>query len=191
MLRLEMSEMPMAMTRAARQVLGMEAMRMGNWVSRKIPRRQKMPAKMEAKRVRALEAELRAERVSEPEAGMPEKTPVARFAMPTENMSWLMSGRSPVREARDFDMTVFSNEARKAMAKATAVSKEICSKRSDSGLEQGSRGRRSESEKGANMAMSPKPRLGANLMRAAQITERATRVMAKFGRRRNFRWRKK
>ncbi len=46
----------------------------------------------------------------------------AMLAMPTENMSWFTSGRSPVRLPRDLPMTVFSREARNAMAKATLVS---------------------------------------------------------------------
>jgi len=48
------------------------------------------------KRERAPEAKLSAERVSEPDAGMPPAMALARFAMPTANMSWLRSGWSPL-----------------------------------------------------------------------------------------------
>lgn len=69
----------------------------------------------------APDSKLRAERVSEPEAGMGVRNEQAMLDMPRANMSWLTSGRSPVRLPRDFPMTVFSSEARKAMAKATPV----------------------------------------------------------------------
>ena len=49
----------------------------------------------------------------------------AILAIPTESISWLISARCPVREAIDFDITVFSSEARKAMARATLIRVEI------------------------------------------------------------------
>ena len=48
--------------------------------------------------------------------------------MPTANMSWFTSGRSPVFEARVFAIKVFSNEARNARAKAMLSSDEMSEK---------------------------------------------------------------
>ena len=76
---------------------------------------------MEANLDLAPDSKLSAERVSDPDAGMGESSEQAMFAIPTENMSWLTSGRSPVRLPRDFPMTVFSSDARKAMANATLM----------------------------------------------------------------------
>ncbi len=61
---------------------------------------------------------LSAERVRDPEAGMPPVSDAAMFAMPTLSMSWFTSGRSPTRLASVLDMTEFSSEARKAIEKA-------------------------------------------------------------------------
>ena len=76
----------------------------------------------------APESWLSIERVSDPEAGMPPPMALARLAMPTLNMSWFTSARSPVREASVLAISVFSNEARKAIASATPSSPERSSK---------------------------------------------------------------
>ncbi len=69
----------------------------------------------------AFDSKFRADRVSEPDAGMGARSEQAMLAMPTENMSWLTSGLSPVLLPRDLPMTVFSSEARNAMANATLM----------------------------------------------------------------------
>ena len=73
----------------------------------------------------APDSEFNAERVSEPDAGIGARREQAMLAIPTENISWLTSGRSPVRLPSDFDMTVFSNDARNAIANAMLSNTEM------------------------------------------------------------------
>ena len=82
----EMREMAMAMTSPAKTALGMRET-MGKVANKKVAPKQSRPQMMEAKGVRAPEEKLRAERVSEPEAGMAARKEAARLAIPTENMS--------------------------------------------------------------------------------------------------------
>ncbi len=79
-------------------------------------------------RVRAPELKLSEERNSDPEAGMPPAMAEATFATPTANTSWFTSARSPEREAMVFAISVFSRQARKAMASATPSKAAMSSK---------------------------------------------------------------
>ena len=72
-------------------------------------------------------------------------------------MSWFTSGRSPLREPSDLPITVFSNDARKEMAKATPKRIEIVSK-----SKVGRLGEKEKSLKGAKVATSENA-AGANV----------------------------
>ena len=96
-------------------------------------------------------AKFRAERVRDPDAGMPPVTAAATLAMPTLSMSWFTSGRSPARLARVLDITEFSREARKAIEKARPVRREMSEKKPRS-LISGRLGARSETENESKVA---------------------------------------
>ena len=107
---------------------------------------------LESRETEPLE-KFRAERVSDPEAGMPPVKALARLAMPTPSMSWFTSGRSPTRLARVFDITEFSRAARKAMEKAMPMSR-LMSEKNPRGPISGRRGARSARVKEAKVAVS-------------------------------------
>lgn len=121
----------------------------------------------------APDSKLSAERVREPDAGMGVRNEQAMLAMPTENMSWLTSGRSPVRLPRDLPITVFSREARKAMANATLMRVDMSLK-----LKSGILGEKFSSWKGEKQS---RLKLFVEFFSMSAMMDEMVRESAKFG----------
>ena len=73
---------------------------------------------MEFKGVLAPLVQLKAERVKEPEAGIPPSKPQPTFAMPILNISWFASILLPAFAASDLPIEIPSNTQSNAIAKA-------------------------------------------------------------------------
>ena len=67
------------------------------------------------------------ERVSDPEAGIPERSAQAILLVPIENIAWFALNREPVRAARDFPIEIPSSTHISAIARAGPVSSAILS----------------------------------------------------------------